>query len=177
MLECFFGAQDRFLRLPEQLRKDLQTSGEERESGKRPTPVVDRKPIEKCQIEPQARSRKTELIMSNANYLSWLSEATQTCWWHDSADPRELVRGVERGAVGATTNPFLCQVALAANRQLWAEQIREVMAAATDAEDRAERLMRIPVTNAVRTLLPQSLVRSPAQFGGSRKFRRDSSTS
>jgi len=93
--------------------------------------------------------------MSNVNYLSWLSKATRTCWWHDSADPRELERGIERGAVGATTNPFLSHVALAANRQLWAEQIREAIAAATDAEDRAERLMRIPVTNAARTQLPQ----------------------
>jgi transaldolase len=93
--------------------------------------------------------------MSNVNYLSWLSEATRTCWWHDSADPRELELGVGRGAVGATTNPFLANIALAANRQLWAEQIREAVAAATDAEDRAERLMRIPVMNAARTLLPQ----------------------
>jgi len=93
--------------------------------------------------------------MPNENYLSWVSKSTRTCWWHDSADPRELERGLERGAIGATTNPFLSHLALAANRQLWAAEIREATAAATNAEDRAERLMRIPVTNAARKLLPQ----------------------
>jgi transaldolase len=44
---------------------------------------------------------------------------------------------------------------LAANRQLWAAEIREATAAATNAEDRAEQLMRIPVTSAARKLLPQ----------------------
>lgn len=93
--------------------------------------------------------------MPNENYLSWLSKSTRTCWWHDSADPRELELGLERGAIGATTNPFLSHLALAANRQLWAAEIREATAAATNAEDRAERLMRIPVTNAARKLLRQ----------------------
>lgn len=93
--------------------------------------------------------------MSNHNYLSWLSTSTPSRWWHDSADPRELERGLERGAIGATTNPFLAHVALAANRQLWADDIRAATAAAANAEDRAERLMRIPVTDAARKLLPQ----------------------
>jgi transaldolase len=93
--------------------------------------------------------------MPNENYLSWVSKSTRACWWHDSADPGELDRGLERGAIGATTNPFLSHIALASNRQLWAEEIRQATAAATSAEDRAERLMRIPVTSAARKLLPQ----------------------
>ncbi len=93
--------------------------------------------------------------MTHNNYLAWVSASTPTRWWHDSADPRELELGIERGAIGATTNPFLARVALEANRQRWAEEIREAMAAATNAEDRAERLMRIPVTHAARRLLPQ----------------------
>jgi transaldolase len=93
--------------------------------------------------------------MPTKNYLSWLSTCTPACWWHDSADPGELERGIERGAVGATTNPYLAHAALAKNRQLWAEEIRQAMAAAAAPEERAEQLMRIPVMHAARKLLPQ----------------------
>jgi transaldolase len=94
-------------------------------------------------------------MMNDEHYLSWLSKSGRSRWWHDSADPGELARGLERGASGATTNPFLARVALAANRGRWAQQIREALAAAANAEDRAEQLMRIPVTEAARSLLPQ----------------------
>ena len=50
------------------------------------------------------------------DYLRWVISNTKTTWWHDSADPAELARGIERGAIGATTNPFLASVALSANK-------------------------------------------------------------
>jgi len=50
------------------------------------------------------------------DYLRWAISKTKTTWWHDSADPAELKRGLERGAIGATTNPFLASVALHANK-------------------------------------------------------------
>ena len=50
------------------------------------------------------------------DYLRWAISKTKTTWWHDSADPAELRRGIERGAIGATTNPFLASVALQANK-------------------------------------------------------------
>ena len=93
--------------------------------------------------------------MSQQTYLSWLIQNTPTCWWHDSADPRELDLGLERGAVGVTTNPFLSSIALAANRQLWAKEIAAAMAECSTAAQRAEALMRIPVTQAARKLRPQ----------------------
>lgn len=93
--------------------------------------------------------------MSGENYLGWVLRHTRTCWWHDSADPRELEQGLERGAVGATTNPFLCHLALAANRTLWAEAIQTALAASPEPEARAEALMRIPVTHAAGKLLPE----------------------
>jgi len=55
--------------------------------------------------------------VSTDSYLSWVSENTPAVWWHDSADPVELQRGLDRGAVGVTTNPFLSSVALAKNRR------------------------------------------------------------
>lgn len=55
--------------------------------------------------------------MSTDSYLDGAIENTPAVWWHDSADPVELQRGLDRGAVGVTTNPFLSSVALAKNRQ------------------------------------------------------------
>jgi len=88
-------------------------------------------------------------------YLQWLISKTKTTWWHDSADPAELALGIKRGAIGATTNPFLASVALSANRDAWAAEIRDVLSRGSQAEERAEGLMRIVVTRAAMQLLPQ----------------------
>jgi len=93
--------------------------------------------------------------MPTDTYLSWVINNTKTCWWHDSADPRELDLGLERGAVGVTTNPFLCNLALTHNRALWGDQIRQALAASDDPEARAQALMRIVVTAAAQKLRPQ----------------------
>ena len=45
-------------------------------------------------------------------YLSWMIKNTKTSWWHDSGEAAELERGLERGCVGVTTNPFLANVAV-----------------------------------------------------------------
>ena len=89
------------------------------------------------------------------DYLRWAISKTKTTWWHDSADPAELRRGIERGAIGATTNPFLASVALQANRTLWASEIRSVLAENPEPEKKAEGLMGIVVRHAARQLLPQ----------------------
>jgi transaldolase len=88
-------------------------------------------------------------------YLQWLIGNTKTTWWHDSADPAELARGIERGACGATTNPFLAHVALAANRVAWASEIQSVLAQDAEPERRAEGLMQIVVSHAARQLRSQ----------------------
>lgn len=94
-------------------------------------------------------------------YLQWLVENTRTTWWHDSADPAELVLGIQRGAIGATTNPFLASVALSANKTKWTVEIQSALSrveaqdAASLPERRAEALMRIVVTHAASWLLPQ----------------------
>jgi transaldolase len=88
-------------------------------------------------------------------YLQWLIENTKTTWWHDSADPAELALGIKRGAIGATTNPFLASVALSANKAAWAAEIQSVLSQNAEPEQRAEGLMRIVVTHAAEQLLPQ----------------------
>jgi transaldolase len=89
------------------------------------------------------------------DYLRWVIGKTRTTWWHDSADPAELKRGIERGAIGATTNPFLASVALHANKTAWASEIQSVLAQNPEPEKKAEGLMGIVVRHAAEQLLPQ----------------------
>ncbi len=93
-------------------------------------------------------------IMRSDSYLNWIVENTETAWWHDSADPVELQMGLERGAVGVTTNPFLSSVALVKNRAEWTEEVNSVLARALSAEQRAEELMRLVVTRAAAMYQP-----------------------
>ncbi len=88
-------------------------------------------------------------------YLRWLAGHTPTMWWHDSADPPELLRGLERGAVGVTTNPYLANLALARNREPWKDAIREALAAKAGPEEKAQELMRIVVTRTAEKLRPE----------------------
>jgi transaldolase len=87
-------------------------------------------------------------------YLKWVIENTKTKWWHDSADPIELQLGLDRGAVGVTTNPFLSSVSLSKNRALWAKEVDAALARNLHAEGKAEELMRIVVTNAAAMYRP-----------------------
>jgi transaldolase len=89
------------------------------------------------------------------DYLRWAISKTKTTWWHDSADPAELKRGLERGAIGATTNPFLASVALHANKTLWADEIQDVLGQNPEPQKKAEGLMNIVVRHAAEQLLPQ----------------------
>lgn len=93
--------------------------------------------------------------MQNDTYLNWVISNTKTKWWHDSADPVELQLGLERGAVGVTTNPFLSNVAVSKCRREWAPEIESVLAKKLPAEEKAEALMRIAVTKAAQMFLPE----------------------
>lgn len=87
-------------------------------------------------------------------YLQWVVESTKTAWWHDSVEPSELARGIERGAVGATSNPFLSHVALSRNREAWREEVAAALAQKLSPERQAEALMRIAITHAAEQLHP-----------------------
>jgi transaldolase len=92
--------------------------------------------------------------VSAGTYLNWLVERTKTSWWHDSADPAELRRGLDRGAVGVTTNPYLANLALTGNRAAWAPDIEAVLAGQAAGEEKAEALMRHVVTRAAAMYRP-----------------------
>jgi transaldolase len=92
--------------------------------------------------------------LSADTYLNWVIRNTKTMWWHDSADPAELQRGLDRGAIGVTTNPYLTNVALVKNRAAWAAEIDAVLARQANTEQKAEDLMRLVVTRAAAMYRP-----------------------
>ncbi len=89
-----------------------------------------------------------------STYLNWVIENTRTSWWHDSADPAELQLGLDRGATGVTTNPFLSALAMSKNRALWSAEAEAVLARNLGAEEKAEELMKIVVTRAAAMYRP-----------------------
>ena len=91
--------------------------------------------------------------MHSQSYLQWLIQETPTTWWHDSADPDELRRGVEHAATGVTTNPLLAARTLRGRPEFWAEALRTVPKDLSD-ERRAEELMSHVVRYAAKQLLP-----------------------
>ena len=93
--------------------------------------------------------------MPHQSYLDWVIRNTRTQWWHDSAEEAELALGLERGAIGVTTNPYLANLALVEDRQLWAPAIEAVLAHNLPPEQKAEALMRIAVTTTAAKLMPQ----------------------
>ena len=93
--------------------------------------------------------------MANPTYLDWVLENTNTKWWHDSAEAAELRLGLERGAIGVTTNPFLANIAIVKNRELWATHIDAVLAQGLTPEAKAEALMHIAVTRTAEKLMPE----------------------
>jgi transaldolase len=92
--------------------------------------------------------------MKQTDYLQWAVENTKTAWWHDSAEPSELERGLARGAVGVTTNPFLAHLAVSRNRNEWAKEIAEALGGQPDPETKAERLMSVAIRHVARRLEP-----------------------
>lgn len=86
--------------------------------------------------------------MKQSSYLQWAIENTPMVWWHDSAELGELEIGLQRGAVGVTTNPFLANLALCEHRGEWAGEIEAVLSQKPAPETKAEELMRIAITRA-----------------------------
>ena len=81
------------------------------------------------------------------NYLEWLTQDTNTRWWHDSAIPSEIDEAIKSGALGVTTNPVLTYKSLQAVPEFWQPQVDEIPQDLPEAE-RAEALLRIIATYA-----------------------------
>ena len=93
--------------------------------------------------------------MQQEKYLYWAINNTKTTWWHDSAEPSEIERSIKRGAIGATTNPFLSHLALSKNRDVWAKEIDSVLSKSAEPQRRAESLMGIVIKHAAEQFRPE----------------------
>jgi len=89
------------------------------------------------------------------DYLSWAIENTKTVWWNDSVEPAELARGIERGAIGATSNPFLSHQALSRNKAAWSAESDAVLSKNLPADEKAGALMSIAIKHAAEQLFPE----------------------
>jgi transaldolase len=65
--------------------------------------------------------------MSSKDLLKVMSETTPTSYWNDSCSVEELTYAIERGAVGATSNPVIVLNVLKKESHLWDEHIRKVI--------------------------------------------------
>ena len=101
--------------------------------------------------------------MENDNYLSWLVNETPTTWWHDSADPDEVIEGLAYGAAGVTTNPVLACRALNAKVEMWRPLVGS-LDAELEPPARAEKLTQVVVSDVASRLVPQH-TRSAGEAG------------
>jgi transaldolase len=58
----------------------------------------------------------------------WETSQTATDYWNDSCSIEELTYAIERGAVGATSNPTIVSDVLKKEMGLWRERIGEIIA-------------------------------------------------
>lgn len=56
------------------------------------------------------------------------AHTTRTALWNDSADPIELARAIEHGAVGATCNPVIALTTIRAHLDHWGPRLQEIAA-------------------------------------------------
>lgn len=61
-----------------------------------------------------------------SHFFMWMTENTDTLFWHDSGAPDELARGIERGATGVTCNPAIGQRCMRATPDVWSGRVREL---------------------------------------------------
>ena len=61
--------------------------------------------------------------MKDNPYLKWLGSETASIYWHDSAIIAEQEGAFSNGATGMTTNPFLINGTLSADRASWKPQL------------------------------------------------------
>ena len=98
--------------------------------------------------------------MKENKYLRWLSGATDSVYWHDSAIPEELSRAETNGAVGVTTNPILVYSSLRNHADFWEDKLKHIDES-VQADERAEAL-----TKCVTSTLVEKLSKHAKKKGG-----------
>ncbi|MCD8362260.1 MAG: transaldolase family protein [Lachnospiraceae bacterium] len=64
--------------------------------------------------------------MAENKFLRWMTQNTQSVYWHDSAVISELDEAISNGARGVTTNPFLVNSTLRSTPEFWADTVAAV---------------------------------------------------
>ena len=91
--------------------------------------------------------------MTENKYLKWLSNNTQSIYWHDSAIPDEVEEAIANGACGMTTNPFLCGATLKKNPQFWSDSLR-ALPRGLSGDEKAVKLQSVVVSHYANRLSP-----------------------
>lgn len=91
--------------------------------------------------------------MDEIKFLKWLSNETNSNWWHDSADPDELKVSIENGAVGVTTNPLLIKLSLFSRPEIWNSVLSGIPKDLQGAE-KAEAILGKITTSLAGMLMP-----------------------
>ena len=105
--------------------------------------------------------------MPDNTYLEWVLRNTSTKWWHDSAEAGGTALGLQRGAIGVTTNPFLANLALVKRpRSVGVRPSTRCWRRNCAPEQKAEALMQIAVTRTAEKLM--------TEFEGHARANRDS---
>jgi transaldolase len=72
---------------------------------------------------PLIRTDRSDIVLPP---LARAAQSTATSLWNDSADPDELRRSIEFGAVGATCNPVIAYAAIKAHPEIWVPRLEKL---------------------------------------------------
>src|SRR6516162_538030 len=86
--------------------------------------------------------------------LHEMASTTATDYWNDSCSVAELAYAIERGAVGATTNPTIVGEVLGKEMGLWREWIEREAASATTEDELAWGLIEAMAVKGAALLAP-----------------------
>ena len=86
-------------------------------------------------------------------FLRWMSQNTQSVYWHDSAIRAQQLEGFSNGAVGMTTNPFLVHQTLSQDPDFWRERLAAVPKG-LKGDEKVEALAKVVTTYYAKEVEP-----------------------
>lgn len=89
----------------------------------------------------------------NNEYLRWLSQTTQSNWWHDSAELGTMDEAIANGATGVTTNPLLVKRSLFGKPDEWRPFFKDIPDSLKGAS-KAEEIVRCITVEIARKFEP-----------------------
>ncbi len=81
-----------------------------------------------------------------AQFFKWMTENTDTLFWHDSGETAEIVEGIARGAIGVTCNPAIARRRLTTTPEEWTPRVRAMKEQFPDLDLSAQALKAMNMT-------------------------------